>query len=98
MYNVWLKRFRRLRNITKWLIIPMLIGLYFVEEYMDSKYAVGPFPLNMPSPPRPPWWLMNLRNYGFLGTLFITLFSLPKWQSLLGLAGLIIFLRLYGSI
>ena len=98
MDNVWLKRFRLFRSVAKWLIIPMLIGLYLVEEYMDTKYAVGPFPLNMPSPPRPPSWLLNLRNYGFLATILITLLSSPKWQSVLGLAGLVLFLRLYGSI
>ena len=98
MDNARRKRIALVRTIAKWLIIPMLIGLYLVEEYMDTKYYVGPLPLDMPSPPRAPWWLLNLRNYGFLSTLLITLLALPKWQSWLGQAGLIVFLRLYGQI
>ena len=98
MDNVWLKRFNEARSIAKWLTIPMLASLYLIEEYMDTKYHVGPLPLDAPSPPRPSWWLLNLRNYGFLVVTVITLLSLPKWQSWVGIAGLILFLRLYGQI
>ena len=98
MVAVLRMRFGLVRNALKWLVIPMAISLYLVEEYMDTRYSVGPLPLDMPSPPRPPWWLLNLRNYGFLATLLVALLSLPKWQSWLGLAVLILFLRLYGQI
>ena len=98
MRNSWRRQFEAVRNIAKWLIIPMLVALYLVEEYMDTKYYVGPLPMDTPSPPRAPWWLLNLRNFVLLGTLFVSLLVLPKWQSWLGLAGLALFLRLYGQI
>lgn len=98
MRKPWRQQFAAVRDVAKWLTVPMLIALYVVEEYMDTKYYVGPLPLDAPSPPRAPWWLLNLRNYGLLITLFISLLALPRWQAWLGLVGLVLFLRLYGQI
>ena len=54
-----------------------------------------PWPMDAPN--RPPAWIFNWRNYSLVILAVVILVSLPRWQSLVGLAALVLFLFLYGS-
>src|SRR5262245_24103192 len=89
----WFSSFRRL---APWLVIPALISAVVAHQFMLSpKYCCKPWPTNAPF--RPPSWMFIWRNCSLMGAFILALASLPRWQGIVGLIGVFLFLCLYGS-
>jgi hypothetical protein len=83
------KGFSTLRKFAAWAVIPAFISLVIAHEIIITKY---PSAIGYSSAPRLPQWLLWWRNGGLLTVVLFSLISIPKWQSLLGLSGVIIYL------
>lgn len=89
-----------MRRIAAWLVIPALISLYLANQNLIKSYPSGAIWMVRDSGmPRPSLfvWLLWWRNTSFLLALAASLISLPRWQSVLGIVGLILFMYLYGG-
>jgi hypothetical protein len=85
--NIW-GVVSKIRTVTAWLVIAAFISLLTTEE-MIRGYP-RPWPGDVPMPPALAWFIY-LRNLNLLVLACLILVSIPRWQSLIGIAGLIIF-------
>jgi len=83
-----------MRTAAAWLVIIVFISLLVAEE-MIRGYP-RPWPGNIPMPPELES-IIYWRNLSLLAIAFLILVSIPRWQSLVGIAGLIIFFFFFGS-
>lgn len=86
----------RVRKGAAWLTIPVLASAFIAHQAIISKYVL-PLPDGAPRP-RDLDMLLLWRNWSLLLTVFCVLASLPRWQSIVGLAGIIIFFYFFGNI
>lgn len=84
----------RIRTVTAWLVILAFISLLVAEE-MIRGYP-RPWPGHIPMPPALEWYIY-WRNLSLLALAVLILVSIPRWQSLVAIAGLIIFFFFFGS-
>jgi hypothetical protein len=86
----WLQR---IRTIAAWLVIPAFISMFVAHQHLINTYP-------MPSIPMPKSRGEELsivwRNYSLMSVIGLSLFSLPRWQSIAGIIGIFIFLILFG--
>src|SRR5262249_30755415 len=86
----------RVRKTTAWLVIFALASLFVAQQVLISKYIL-PWPAGMPRP-RDLDILLLWRNLSLLLTVFFSLVSLPRWQSIAGIVGIAMFLYFFGAI
>lgn len=91
--RLWISR---VRKTTAWLAIFTLASLFVAEQVLISKYIL-PWPAGMPRP-RDLDLLLLWRNLSFLLTVFFSLVSLPRWQSIAGIVGIALFLYFFGAV
>lgn len=74
------------RNVAAWFVLPAFFLMFFAQQTIDgmNPQGVGPWPELLPIPTSWQTWLW-IRNYSFLTALLTGLFSLPRWQAVLGL-------------
>jgi len=88
--------FHRVRSVAAWIIFPALLSMFIAhQQILSPQYCCMPLPLNAPT--RPPAWILYWRNLSLLLAVVAILISLPRWQSLVGIAATILFFYLYGS-
>jgi hypothetical protein len=92
--SVWLW-VSKMRMIAAWITLPAFVGMFLANELLTSKYPGGILPAGI-SRPSSFVWLLCWRNWSLYLTALCGLISLPRWQSLLGLAGVIVFLYYFG--
>jgi len=91
--RLWISR---VRKVAAWLIIPVLASAFIAHQVIISKYIL-PWPYGAPRP-RNLDMLLLWRNGSLLLAVFCVLVSLPRWQSIAGLIGIIMFFYFFGSI
>lgn len=69
----------------------------FVADYQVRWHHAGPWPPNIPMPRELEWFLL-WRNLSLLAVVVLILISIPRWQSLVGIGGLVIFFFLFGRV
>jgi hypothetical protein len=88
--------FTKIRTVAAWVVIPALLSMFIAhEQILSPEYCCMPWPID--SARRPPAWIFHWRNYSFVILAVAILVSLLRWQSLVGIAALVLFLFLYGS-
>ena len=82
-----------MRTIAAWAVIPAFIGMFIANQHLINTYPLPSIPM-----PRTRGLELTLmwRNYSLLLVVGLSLFSLPRWQSLVGIVGMVVFLFLYG--
>jgi hypothetical protein len=90
----WLQ-LRKARSVAAWIVIPAFLSMFMAHQHLISTYPV-PFPRGLERPRGLELTLM-WRNYSLLLVVAASLISFPRWQSLAGIIGTVIFLFLYGS-
>lgn len=86
----------KVRAIAAWIIIPAFISMFVAHQsILSDKYCCMPWPPGAPN--RPPDWMFTWRNYSLLLVVAASIITIPRWQALVGIAGTLIFLFLYGS-
>lgn len=83
----------QIRTVTAWLVILAFISLLVAEE-MIRGYP-RPWPGHIPMPPALEWFLY-WRNLSLLALALFILVSIPRWQSLVGIAAFVIFFAFFG--
>ena len=78
-----------LRKLAAWAVIPAFVSLVLAHEILITKY---PAPIDYYSDSSVPQLVLWWRNGSLLTVLLLSLISIPKWQSLLGLGGVMVFL------
>lgn len=78
-----------MRRLAAWIVLPAFISLVAAHEVIITNY---PGAVGYSSAPRPPEWLMWWRNGSLVLVLLFSLVSIPRWQSLVGLGGTLLFL------
>ena len=84
------------RLFLRWLIIPARLSTFIAHQIMLSKY-IPPWPYEAQMPKLLKlllWW----RNLSLLLLLLSSVASLPRWQSVLGLVFIVLFLFVYGGL
>jgi hypothetical protein len=84
----------KIRTVTAWLIIPAFISMLVAEDRIRG--YPRPWPAHIPMPPALQSFIY-WRNLSLLALVFLILVSIPRWQSLVAIAGLIIFFFFFGS-
>jgi hypothetical protein len=74
------------RKIAAWFVIPTFLVMFISEERMVemNPQGIGPWPDLLPRPRAFEIWLW-IRNLSFLVALITGVFSLPRWQAVIGL-------------
>jgi hypothetical protein len=85
--KVW-RVISQVRTVTAWLVIAAFVSMMIAENQIRG--YPRPWPGNVPMPPALAWFIW-WRNISLLALLALILVSIPRWQSLVGIAGLIIF-------
>jgi len=79
----WYKQFRK---IAAWIVIPAFLLMFISDTWLVRMNPVGRGPWPDPLPrPRAFEILLWIRNLSFLLALTTGIFSLPKWQAMIGL-------------
>jgi hypothetical protein len=77
------------RKIAAWTVIPAFFSLIYAHNILITKYpAPIDYYANSSEPQMVLWW----RNASLLLVLFVSLLSIPRWQSFVGLLATGIFL------
>src|ERR1700738_298308 len=78
---------KRARNVAAWITIAAFITMFIAQSRLDSMnpQGNGPWPEVLPRPKSFNIWL-SIRNASLFVALVTGIASLPRWQSLLGLA------------
>ena len=84
----------QIRTVAAWLVLVAFISLLGAEETIRG--YPRPWPAHIPMPPELEWFIY-WRNLSLLAIAFVILVSIPRWQSLVGIAGLVIFFFFFGS-
>jgi hypothetical protein len=91
-HRIW---FTRIRTVAAWLVIPAFLSMYIANEQLNNTYPGGPWPSWVERPKGLELMLM-WRNYSLIIMLVASLISIPRWQSIVGIVGLALFLLLFG--
>ena len=84
----------RARTVFGWMTIAALISVVVANYQLKGKFPGGPWPSHIPRPASLEW-LLWWRNWSIIAVVVLGLLSIPQWQSVVGLIGLIIFLLLF---
>lgn len=84
----------RVRTVFGWLAIAALVSVVVANYQLKSQFPGGPWPSNIPRPASFEW-LLWWRNWSIIAGAILGLLSLPRWQSVVALAGLLMFLFLF---
>jgi hypothetical protein len=84
----------RIRTVTAWLVIVAFILLLALEDTIRGYRR--PWSGDIPMPPALAMFIY-WRNLTLLALAVLILVSIPRWQSLVGIAGLVIFFFFFGS-
>ena len=98
MKNYWQtfrKWFTRVRTVAAWIVIPAFLSMFIAHQTLIRMYRV-PYPGWIEQPEGMKQILM-WRNYSMLIVVAMSLISLPRWQSIVGLICTALFLYLWGS-
>jgi hypothetical protein len=85
--------FQKVRTIAAWLVIPAFFIMFIANQHLISSYPLPSVPLLKT---RGEEVTLMLRNYSLLAVVGLSVFSLPRWQSIAGIVGTLIFLFVYG--
>lgn len=85
--KVW-RVISQVRTVTAWLVIASFVSMMLAEDQIRG--YPRPWPGNVPMPPALQWFIW-WRNVSLLAVLALTLVSIPRWQTLVGFVGLVIF-------
>ena len=74
------------RKIAAWIVIPAFLVMFICEARIVemNPQGFGPWPDSLPRPRAFEIWLWT-RNLSFLVALITGVFSLPRWQAVIGL-------------
>jgi hypothetical protein len=83
----WL-RIKKARRVVAW------ISLLFAASLLISHNMIIGYPgaIGYQGAPRPPRWMYEWRYWSLMLTLILSLISLPRWQSFVGLGIAVVFL------
>lgn len=82
----------RCRTVAAWLTLAACVSFFIASRYVSGHYpAMGYFG------PRPPQSLLLWRNASLIAVAVCILISIPRWQSLLGIAALVVFFVFFGG-
>jgi hypothetical protein len=80
------------RTFAGWLVLAACVSFFIASRYVSGHYpAMGYFS------PRPPQSLLLWRNGSLIAVAVCILISIPRWQSLVGIAALVVFLLFFGG-
>jgi hypothetical protein len=65
----------------------MIASLLLAEKYLSSNFV---YPYNPHVPPSR--WELGWRLVSFFGVILLTLISLPRWQSIVGILTVLLFI------
>jgi hypothetical protein len=65
--------------------------MYIAEQRLLAKFGANPWP-SWVERPRELDWLLTRRNYSLLVVIAASLISIPRWQSIIGLIGVVLFI------
>jgi len=65
----------------------MIVSLMLAEKYLSSNFV---YPYNPHAPP--PGWALGWRLISFFAVVILSLISLPRWQSILGVLTALLFI------
>ncbi len=85
--KVW-RAISQVRTVTAWLVIAAFVSMMLAEDKIRG--YPRPWPGDVPMPLALQWFIW-WRNVSLLAVLALILVSIPRWQSLVGFAGLVIF-------
>ncbi len=89
MMRKWVSR---IRTIAAWLVLAACVNFFVADHYVDVHHPMmGYFS------PRPPHALLMWRNGSLIAMVVLTLVSIPRWQSFVGVASLIVFFTMFGG-
>ena len=75
-----------------WTVLPAFMSMFVAHQYLIHNFPVGDY-----LAPRPPQWVLMWRNVSLLMVVGCVLVSIPRWQSLLGIVGIVVFFFLFGG-
>jgi uncharacterized membrane protein len=78
---------KRIRDISSWSVLVMIASLLLAEKYLSSNYVYPYIPHAPPSR-----WELGWRLVSFFGVIVFSLISLPRWQSILGVVTILLFI------
>ena len=85
--KVW-RVISQVRTVTAWLVIAAFVSMMLAEDQIRG--YPRPWPGHIPMPLALQWFIW-WRNVSLLAVLALILVSIPRWQSVVGFAGLVIF-------
>jgi hypothetical protein len=85
--KVW-RAISQVRTVTAWLVIAAFVSMMIAETQIRG--YPRPWPGNVPMPSELAWFIW-WRNVSFLALLALILVSIPRWQSLAGFVGLVVY-------
>jgi hypothetical protein len=74
--------FSVIQKYVAYAVIPMFVSLALADRVMIDNYPGAPID---PTAPQPPTWMVWWHVISFFGLLIISLISIPRWQSFVGL-------------
>ncbi len=93
-FQLWL---RQVRKVGEWIVLPAMASVFLADRLLSIYYPIGA--VYSPENPRPlmiEWWV-GWRNLSILLMLTCSIVSLPRWQSLVGIAGLVLVIMMFGG-
>src|SRR5215510_13156771 len=88
--------FNTIRTVAAWTIIPAFLSMFIAhQQILSPQYCCMPMPMDAPN--RPPAWIFYWQNFSLLIVVVAILISLPRWQSLVGIGAMVLFLFFYGQ-
>ena len=89
------RSFIQIRRVAAWIVILAFVSLFIAhQQILAPQYCCMPWPMDAPN--RPPAWIFYWRNFSLLLVVLALIISVPRWQSLVGILGLVVFFFLYG--
>jgi hypothetical protein len=82
----------RVRTIAAWAVLPTFASMFVANQYIIRNFPVGDY-----LAPKPPQSILMWRNVSLVTVVICILVSIPRWQSLLGIGGIIVFFFLFGG-
>lgn len=81
-----------IRTVTAWLVIVALVSMLAAEEMIRGYPRPWPGDFPMPAALQ---WIIYWRNVSLLALVILIVVSIPRWQSLIGIAALAIFFAFF---
>jgi hypothetical protein len=76
----------KIRRITAWLVLPAVISLLIAHHTIEDRF---PTYFAVSGGSRAPGWMYTWRSFSGMLTLVLSVFSIPRWQAFIGIAGAI---------